>query len=160
MLGVDKELGFSLSTDKYFTEQREHHFLKEDRRTGFDFGESVKNVYALSEDTEIVEFSDGELHLSAHPYSNGRGIYIAGLPYSYENTRLLLRSLYYSASQEDHLKQWYADNPLCEVHAYPETKKYAVVNNSGDAQDTMVYDGIGIGQMVRLEGSQILWADI
>ena len=157
VLGIDKELGFTLSTDKYFTEEQPQHFLREDRQTGFDFGESVKNLYALSQATEIAEFSDGEIHLSAHPYGRGKGVYIAGLPYSYENTRLLLRSIYYSAGQEDRMKKWYADNPLCEVHAYPETKKYAVVNNSGDAQDTMVYDGTGSCQMFHLKGSQILW---
>lgn len=160
VLGVDKELGFSLSTDKYFTKEVEQHFLKEDRKTAFDFGESIKNIYALSEDTEIVEFSDKEVHITAHSYGKGRGIYIAGLPYSYENTRLLLRSLYYSANKEDKMKQWYADNSFCEVHAYPETGKYAVLNNSEQAQNTMVYNGVGEAQEVRLQGSQILWKEI
>lgn len=157
VLGVDKELGFGLSTDKYFTAEREHHFLKEDRTEAFDFGEGVKNIYALSEDTEIVEYSDGEVHASAHPYGKGRGVYLAGLPFSHENTRLLLRSLYYSARKEDQMKRWHADNPLCEVHGYPETGKYAVINNSKQAQSTLVYDGTGQSCMMRLEGSQIIW---
>lgn len=160
VLGVDKELGFSLSTDKYNTKVSEHHFIKEDRTGAFDFGESVHNVYALSEDTEIVEFSDGEVHISAHGYGKGRGVYIAGLPYSHENTRLLIRSLYYSACQEENLKRWYAENPLCEVHAYPETGKYAVVNNSDKAQSTTVYDGRGEGTNLCLEESQIIWKEI
>lgn len=160
VLGVDKELGFTLSTDKYFTKELEHHFLKEDRKSAFDFGESIHNIYALSENTEIVEFSNGEIHVSAHPYGRGRGVYIAGLPYSYENTRLLLRSLYYSAGKEGCLTRWFADNPLCEVHAYPETKKCAVVNNSADAQNTGVYDGTGNYRMIHLEGSQILWENL
>lgn len=160
VLGIDRELGFSLSTDKYFTKETEHHFLKEDRTADFDFGEGTADIYALFENTEIVEYSNGEVHISAHPYGRGRGVYIAGLPYSYENTRLLLRSLYYSAGQEDHLKRWYADNPLCEVHAYPDTGKYAVVNNSEIPQDTAVYNGAGTCQKIRLEGSQILWKTI
>ena len=157
VLGVDKELGFSLSTDKYFTKPMENHFLKEDQRSDFDFGESVNNVYALSEDTEIAEFSDGEVHLSAHGYGRGRGVYIAGLPYSHDNTRLLLRGLYYSGGREEEMKRWYGDNPLCEVHAYPEKGHYAVVNNSMEPQTTMVYDGAGKAHEVKLEGSQILW---
>ena len=157
ILGIDKELGFSLSTDKYFTEEIDHHFLKEDRHSSFDFGESMGNIYALSQDTEIIEFSNGEIHISAHPYGKGRGVYLAGLPYSYENTRLLLRSLYYSAGKETQMKRWFADNPLCEVHAYPKTKKYAIVNNSSAAQDTVVYDGEGNSSHICLEGSQILW---
>ena len=115
------------------------------------------NIYALSQDTEIIEFSNGEIHISAHPYGKGRGVYLAGLPYSYENTRLLLRSLYYSAGKETQMKRWFADNPLCEVHAYPETKKYAIVNNSSEAQNTVVYDGEGNSSHICLEGSQILW---
>ena len=102
----------------------------------------------------------GEVHISVHDYGEGRGVYIAGLPYSYENTRLLLRSLYYSAHKEEHMKRWYADNPLCEVHAYPETGKYAVVNNSEKAQSTTVYDGAGENAGMCLEGSQILWRDM
>ncbi len=160
VLGVDQELGFSLSTDKYFTHEQEKHFLKEDRKEEFDFGESVKNVYALSEDTEIVEYSEGEIHASAHLYGKGRGIYLAGLPYNYENTRLLMRSLYYSAGKEMQMKRWFAENPLCEVHAYPETGKYAVVNNSGQMQRTLIYDGEGKASLLCLEGCQIIWKTI
>ena len=53
-----------------------------------------------------------------------------------------------------------ADNPFCEVHAYPETGKYAILNNSEQTQSTMVYNGVGEAQEVRLEGSQILWKEI
>lgn len=160
ILGVDQELGFGLSTDKYFTRAETCHFLAGDRTEAFDFGESTKNIYALEADTEIVEYSDGEVHLSAHPYGKGRGVYLAGLPYSHENTRLLLRSLYYSAGKENQMKLWFAQNPLCEVHAYPETHRYAVINNSPNAQDTAVYDGQGNLRRYHLEGCQIIWEPI
>ena len=160
VLGVDKELGFSLSTDKYFNIEMEQHFLKEDRKAAFDFGESVQNVYALSQDTEIVEYSRGEVHVSAHKYGAGRGVYLAGLPYSYENTRLLMRSLFYSAGREQEMRRWFADNLLCEVHAYPETGKYAVVNNSQEAQNTLLYDGTGNVCEICLKGGEILWKEI
>ena len=160
VLGVDKELGFSLSTDKYFKEQQERHFIKEDRTEAFDFGEGMKNVYALYEDTEIVEYSNHEVHISAHPYGKGRGVYLAGLPYSYENTRLLMRSLYYAAHAQERYTRWYADNLFCEVHAYPETGKYAVCNNSSREQVTGVYDGDGKRTEMRLAGCEIVWREI
>ena len=72
VLGVDKELGFSLSTDKYFINPVENHFISADS-TQFNFGEGMKNIYALSEETEIIEYSNGEVHLSAHPFGEGRG---------------------------------------------------------------------------------------
>lgn len=176
VLGVDKELGYSLSTDKYFVKQMDRHFITEDFWRGggrgsaaapgtgnglsIDFGEGMKNVYALGPDTEIAEYSNHEVHLSAHPYGKGRGVYIAGLPYSYENTRLLIRSLFYAASKEAQMKRWYADNLYCEVHAYPETGRYAVVNNSNAAQSTQVYDGEGNTRQMELAPCEIRWYTI
>lgn len=157
VLGVDKELGYSLSTDKYFNRQVEKHFLTEDRTAPFDFGEGMKNIYALGPETEIGEYSGHEVHLSAHPYGGGRGVYIAGLPYSYENTRLLIRSMYYAGAREKEIKRWFADNIFCEVHAYPDTRKYAVVNNSSRPQTTLVYDGEGNGRRLELEACEIRW---
>lgn len=143
VLGVDKELGFTLSTDKYFTKACESHFIAQDRVSNYEFGESMKNVYALSEDTEIVEYSNGEVHIAAHKYGKGCGVYIAGLPYSFENTRLLMRALYYASGREENLKKWFAQNLNCEVHAYPEAGKYAILNNTSEVQTTVVYDEIG-----------------
>ena len=167
VLGVDKELGYTLSTDKYYTKQAQGHFITEDMENSkvdgddgvppIDFGESMKNVYALDGDTEIVEYSDHEVHLSAHGYGKGRGVYIAGLPYSYENTRILLRSMYYAAGREGDMKKWYADNIYCEVHAYPETGKYAVVNNSSRPQVTTVYDGRGNAAGMEMKPCEIRW---
>lgn len=157
VFGVDKELGFTLSTDKYFTEAQSGHYLVQDRTEAFDFGESMKNVYALGADTEIVEFSNHEVHAAAHPYGKGRGVYLAGLPYSYANTRLFMRALYYAAGKEEKLYRWFADNLLCEVHAYPEAGEYAVLNNSGEEQTTQVYDGAGHAALVTLAPGEILW---
>ena len=157
VFGVEKELGFTLSTDKYFTEAPERHYLTEDRTEAFDFGESMKNIYALGADTEIAEYSDGGIHLAAHPYGKGRGVYIAGLPHSSANTRLLQRALYYAAGKEEKLYRWFADNPECEVHAYPEAGLWAVLNNSGSGQSTTVYDGDGKTKEVFLEAGAIRW---
>ncbi|MCI8949979.1 MAG: 1,3-beta-galactosyl-N-acetylhexosamine phosphorylase [Lachnospiraceae bacterium] len=160
VLGVDKELGFSLSTDRYWKQEKPGHFLKEDENRGFSFGEGMKDIYSLSEETEIAVYSQGSVQLSANPYGKGRGVYIAGLPYSHENTRLLLRSLYYSAGREADLKLWFAENLWCEVHAYPEKGLYAVVNNSKDPQETIVYDGFGNPETIFMKGKEILWKEM
>lgn len=160
ILGVDKELGFTLSTDKYYKDALDRHFITEDRTSAFDFGEGMKNVYALYKDTEIIEYSNHEVHIAAHKFGKGRGVYIAGLPYSYENTRLLMRAMFYAAGKEDSYNVWNADNLLCEVHAYPEAGKYAIVNNSNEVQKTIVYDGQGLGCEYVLEPCQIIWKNI
>lgn len=159
VLGVDKELGFTLSTDKRITQAEESHFICEDRTEEFDFGESMKNVYALGADTEILEYSNEEIHVAAHPYGRGCGVYIAGLPYSFENTRLLLRALYYAAGRQEDLKKWFAQNPACEVHAYPEAGKYAVLNNTTQYQNTVVYDGNGKKYEYNLKPGELIWEE-
>lgn len=157
--GVDKELGFSLSTDKYFSKLTEGHFIT-DGITEFNFGESMKNVYALHDQVSILEYSNDEIHLAANQAGEGRTVYIAGLPYTPQNSRLLMRSLYYAAGKEADLQKWYAENPACEVHAYPENGTYAIVNNSHEPQFTIVCDGEGNTSSVQLEAGGILWREI
>lgn len=157
ILGVDKELGFTLSTDKYFKTALDSHFITEDRNSDFDFGESKHDIYALSAATEIIEYSNNEVHMAANAYGKGRGVYISGLPYSYENTRLLMRAMFYAASKEDRYHIWYADNLSCEVNAYPESGKYAILNNSNETQTTKFYDGEGNCETITLEPCEILW---
>lgn len=159
-LGVDKELGFTLSSDKYFNQELPSHYIKLDQEGAFDFGESMKNIYALSAETEIVEYSNGEVHISANAYGEGRAVYLAGLPYSKANTRLLMRSMFYAAHKEKELMLWFADNINCEVHAYPEVMKYAIVNNSNEIQTTLVYDGVGISRQVILAPCEMRWEAI
>lgn len=157
ILGVDKELGFTLSTDKYFKTALDKHFITEDRSADFDFGESKHDIYALSPATEIIEYSNNEVHMAANTYGKGRGVYISGLPYSYENTRLLMRAMFYAASKEDRYHIWYADNLNCEVNAYPESGKYAILNNSNETQTTKFYDGEENCETITLEPCEILW---
>ncbi|MCD7736212.1 MAG: 1,3-beta-galactosyl-N-acetylhexosamine phosphorylase [Lachnospiraceae bacterium] len=184
VLGVDKELGFTLSTDKYFTMADPEHYISADLRgahwndrrdlppseargryqsadtSGFDFGESMRNIYATEPDTEIIEYSDGEVHAAAHPYGKGCGVYLAGLPYSFSNTRLLLRALCYAAGKQERLYRWFASNPACEVHAYPDAGRYAILNNTAEVQETAVFDGDGRKTDYRLAPGAILWESI
>ena len=182
VLGIEKETGYSLMTDKYFVDSVESHFITadvDDIRT-IDFGESMHNIFATSPTTEIIEYSDpkaeinsdilapanaegkgfGELHLSANSYGKGRGVYIAGLPYSIENTRLLLRSLYYAAGKEAELTTWFSSNPSVEVHAYPQKGKYALVNNTSSEQTTIIYNGNQEANEVTLQPSELRWEEI
>ena len=166
VLGVDKELGFSLSTDKYFTKEKEQHFITEDVKKNSEngkdifFGESMKNIYALYENTEILEFSNGEIHLSSHDFGKGRGIYIAGLPYSDENTRLLWRALHYTAHKENEFNKWNCTNVHCEVHVYPEKNKIAYINNSIEEQVTEVYNERGASKTIKLNPGEIIWEEL
>src|SRR5699024_10410619 len=104
ILGVQKEVGFSLSLDKYNTLHEEAHFITEDQDGSIDFGESMKYVYQADRNTTVLAMEEGDVTLSAHEFGRGRSVYVAGLPYSPENTRLLLRAIYWVASREADIK--------------------------------------------------------
>lgn len=157
VLGVDKEQGFSLSSDKYFKDSVESHFITDGIKLSMDFGESMKNVYALSKDTEIITYENGEVKLSAHNYGKGRGVYLAGLPFDMVNNRILYKAMFYAAHKEEEMKVLYAEDMDVEVHGYPDIKKYAVVNNKNEEITTVVYDHKGKKIPVHLNPSEMLW---
>lgn len=159
-LGVDKELGFSLSEDKYFKTQIDKHFITEDVVEPLDFGESQKNIYAIKESTEIIKIENGDVLIAANRYGKGNTVYIAGLPYSSQNTRILMRACFYAANMTQDMKKWYCDNIYCEVSAYLESNKYAIINNSNKNQKTKVYGDLGRVSEYELEPYEIKWIEI
>lgn len=157
VLGLDVEKGFSQSNNKYFTKKLDKHFILEDVKEEFDFGESKKNVYAISEDTEILEYSNNEVHMAANNFGKGRSFYMAGMPYSFQNTRILERAIAYVSHKEENLKKYFADDIRLEVCAYPDLKKYCLINNSFDRIKSKVYDGQGCFKEVTIEPGDLLW---
>ena len=99
------------------------------------------------------------IQLASHEFGKGRGVYISGLPYSPENSHLFLRALFYAARKEEELYEWYSDNVSVELHYYPETKKYAVVNNFDEATQAKIYLEKGTEEIIDLEPGEIVWRD-
>lgn len=157
VLGVDKELGFSLSTDKYNWEDKEH-FLTENFAETIDFGEEVKNIYALN-GTTVLKDDRHNIMFAANTYGKGRSVYLRGLPFSFENARLLYRCLFYAAGKEDEIKTWYSENPNVEVNVYPNTQSYCVVNNTYEEQTTTVYTDRE-SYALTLAATEIRWFSI
>ena len=165
VMGADKELGFTLSEDKYNIEKKQH-FITEDVRGEIDYGEGMKNVYALEgADVLDIAFSDrfrrsvnvGEVKLTANEYGKGRGVYIAGLPYSAQNARLLYRAMFWSAGREEEMYRAFSSDPDTECTYYPEEKKYAIVNNSLSDVTATFYDMQGKEREIKLGAHRILW---
>lgn len=158
VFGVEEERGFTLGYDKY-NWQVHKHFITEDCEGDIDFGECQRNIYAL-EGTEILSQHDKEVQLAVNGFGQGRAVYMGGLPYSFENSRLLYRAILWSVHGEEQLQRWFSSNYNVEVHAYPENKKFCVVNNTYEPQETVVYKGAGENFSVNLDANQIIWYEI
>lgn len=155
VLGVDKEVGFSLSTDKYNWEPHSH-FITEDSSEEIQFGEGMKNIYALP-DAKILRSIGQDVQMAVHEFGKGRSVYLSGIPYSFENSRMLYRAIFWAAGREQEMKKWYSDNFNVEVNYYPATGKYCVVNNTYEPQETVIYNGEGKAEAMSLKANDILW---
>lgn len=158
VLGVEKETGFTLNYDKYNWDAHSH-FITEDCAEEVNFGEGKKSIYAL-EGTHIVVQKDKEVQLAVNDYGNGRAVYISGLPYTFENNRLLYRAVLWSSHSEQDLNTWFSTNYNVEVHAYVKNGKYCVVNNTYEPQKTTVYRGDGSSFELSMEANEIKWYKI
>lgn len=158
-LGVDREMSQSLSIDKYHHEPVGEHFITADVTEPLNLGESMGDVYALSPATRILEYSREEVHLAAHERGQGRAVYIAGLPYDVQNTRLLQRALFWAAGKEGELTTWFSENPACEVSAYPAAGVYCVANSTAASQTTVVHTGDGGRAAVELGPYELRWQE-
>ena len=158
VLGVEEERGFTLNYDKYNWEEQAH-FITEDCTKQVDFGEGKKNIYALP-GTQVIVQRDREVQMAANSFGNGRAVYISGLPYSFENSRILYRSILWSSHGETDLRKWFSTNFNAEVHAYVKNGKFCVVNNTYEPQSTTVYRGDGSSFPLSLEANEIRWYEI
>ena len=67
VLGVDKEIGFTLSHDKY-NEVNPEHFLLEDIEDEIDFGEGMNGIYAHGDNYQILSQHHGYAQLVTNTY--------------------------------------------------------------------------------------------
>ena len=166
VLGVDCECCFSLSEDKYNIQSKQEHFITADTKGQNDYGADVNYIYALRGaqvlDIEFLPFDKrnsnvGDVKLAVNEYGEGRGVYIAGLPYCPQNARMLYRAIYYAAHKESELYKGFSSNLSTECNYYPECCKYAIVNNTTLPQITEFFDIRGIKKTITLAPMEVYW---
>lgn len=160
ILGVDKELGFTLPWDKYNWNCHQHELLA-GLPEQINFGETLKNIYAL-EDAQVLKETAHNVNLAINAScGKGRGVYISGLPFDFANARLLYRAIFYAAGALGQIKHWYSENFNVEVNVYPSTGSFCVVNNSFERQHTTIYKEKSEDYFeLELEPCEIRWFDI
>ncbi|MEG0753766.1 MAG: 1,3-beta-galactosyl-N-acetylhexosamine phosphorylase C-terminal domain-containing protein, partial [Angelakisella sp.] len=101
-----------------------------------------------------------EVQMAVNDFGKGRAVYISGLPYSSENSRILHRSILWSTHHEQELYRWFSTNLNVEVHAYVKNGKYCVVNNTYEPQKTTVYTVGGNHFELEMQANEIKWYEI
>ena len=159
LLGVDREIGRSLSKDK-LTYQRADtkHFIMEDGAEEIDFGKDIDNVFVTSRDTRVLVDRERSPRVATHTFGSGRSIYLSGYKYTPHKTRLLYRALYWAAGAESDFGAWVCSNLYTECAYYAGSHKLIVINNSDRTQVTRICDSDENSIEVSLEphGMKIL----
>ncbi|NCB33378.1 MAG: 1,3-beta-galactosyl-N-acetylhexosamine phosphorylase [Erysipelotrichia bacterium] len=159
VLGVDEEVGFSLSTDKY-NDCNPDHFIMRDLSEPLDFGEGQNRVYAYGENYQILAMDREYTQMAVNSFGKGRSVYFAGLPYSPQNCRLLLRAIYYAAHQEESMLEYFVTNPDTEIAAYEKNGLAAVINNTDRMQKTSVIIHGREEETLDLKPREMRWISI
>ena len=93
--------------------------------------------------------------MAVNEYGKGRSFYITGIPYSFENSRLLYKAMCWTANKD--LNVCYSTNVNTECNYYEASGKYAIVNNSKEKQTTEFYDKSGNKSIIELKPMEIKW---
>lgn len=152
LLGVEREIGRSLSKQKYgYQKSDEPHFITADLAGEIDFGKDVGNVFVLGAETTVIADNEQSPQIATRHFRQGRSLYLSGYKFAPQNTRLLHRALYWAAGMEAEFGCWVSGDINAECAYYPENSKLIVINNSDSPVKTTVSGAAGDSIDVSLE---------
>ena len=140
LLGVEREIGSTLSNDKPLFSKDDRHFIMEDSGGEIRFVQDVENIYVTDSGTRVLAEKGGSPRIAARGFGKGRSLYLSGFAYTPQNTRMLHRALYWAAGAESLFGPWTCGAIDAECAYYPGTGKLIVVNNGEKTCRTSVLD--------------------
>lgn len=159
LFGVDKEIGWTLGHTRHKLTQVDH-FIAPGGLDHFDFGEDPGDMVLTRGDVDVLNISDDSIRAAASDVGEGRTVYLAGLPYTTANVRLLTRAILWAANAEEQWKELpAAHDHRVEVGYYPDAERMFVYNSSMDPVSTCV-SGVSARRKVHLQPMQGVWLDL
>ncbi|WP_087024983.1 1,3-beta-galactosyl-N-acetylhexosamine phosphorylase [Thaumasiovibrio subtropicus] len=134
ILGLEKETALTMGRVAMPVSLDTEHYLSKALSGREDFGNN-SYVYPQADDLSVIHAAGQHLALTAREYGNGRASYLANLPYSQENARILQHILIWLSQEETKQHCWLSDNPYVDVAYYPKTDNVAIVNSSDEKQE-------------------------
>ena len=139
VLGVDMEIDWTLSHTRHPVPHGSPHFITQGMSGAPDTGESPGDIVATGANLNVLVGEADRVKLAVNPFGEGRSVYIAGLPYSPENSRMLHRAIMWASHRENEIADvLITDNPAVEVAWYPRSGKILVYNGSPLPQHAVV----------------------
>jgi beta-D-galactosyl-(1->4)-L-rhamnose phosphorylase len=154
VLGLDRDRGERIANGKFNYAAPDgkpgvarvaEHFVTTDLTTAPDFGKDVDGIYVFDHSTQVLAERVGEKSpkIAVHSFGKGRSVYFSGFKFTYENTRLLHRALFWAVAQEANWNMWSSTNVKTEATYFAKAGKLVVINNAGTDEETAVPLGDG-----------------
>ncbi len=169
VLGVEKEIGYTYMLYRDLKVDLDHHFIT-DGLPSLDaiyYSPSAsRGVYSIGAKAIDVRYDanfpkgaphTGHLSLAVNDYGKGRSVYFAGLGDGYENRRTIYKAILWAGKKEANLRKAYSEAFETDCFYYPETKRYAIINNVDRPIETNFYDMDGRQSKLRLLPNEIRW---
>ncbi|WP_415911016.1 1,3-beta-galactosyl-N-acetylhexosamine phosphorylase [Oleiharenicola sp. Vm1] len=165
VLGVDRETGERVANGKYRfavpPAPVAPHFITADVTAPLDLAKETDGLFVLGGDTQVLAERDGAPRLAVHAFGRGRSIYLSGFKFTFENTRLLHRALFWAASRDAAWGAWQSGNVKTEATYFAKAGKLVVINNAGTDERTTVTLADGrTAKSVSLEAHGIAILDV
>jgi beta-D-galactosyl-(1->4)-L-rhamnose phosphorylase len=136
ILGVEREIGLTVSKNKYSYQKENMHFIFADNKTTLDLGGEMDGIYAIDGETAVLEAKNGHVQVAVRAFGKGRGVYLSGFRFNPQNTRMLYRAILWAAANEDEISSWLTDNINTECTWFPHSRKLVIMNN-GEKNETV-----------------------
>lgn len=159
VLGLDRDIGLATAKGKYQYDVTASHFITADNTDTIDFGKDIDNIFVLDGNTTVLADKDNSPVVAVKEFGKGRSVYFSGFKFNHENTRMLLRAIFWAANDEKDYNVWSTSNIDTECAYYPASKKLVVINNSAKEQNTFVTKADGSIISVTLAAHDIAVLD-
>lgn len=159
VLGVDQEQSLSLSTDRYPVREEDHFILRSEDGDGslsLDVTGGARFWVPVSSSVRVLASEGTSVHAAVNEFGAGRSVYLAGLPFTQDNARVLAKSIFWAAGWEEaYVESVHAEDPRVEVAQYADGSVF-VYNSSMEPVKTVVRHVFGEDRHVELDvlGSQ------
>ena len=155
VFGLDRDTGDRVANGKYRYAGpgagTAPHFITADAAAPLDLGKEVDGIFVFDGTTQVLAEREGSPRLAVHAFGRGRSVYLSGFRFTFENTRLLHRAVFWAAGRERNWGVWQSANVKTEATCFAKLGKLVVINNAGTDEQTRVTLGDGrTGRRVRL----------
>ena len=161
ILGVQREMGQSLASGKnYRPSILKPHFLTEEPQQIVNLGRTTDDIYLADPSTKVLAMQDGKILITTNEKGQGRSVYFAGFDVAQQTTDSCTVPFFGQHTMKRRCEPGSRRISTPNVAAYPEAGRFVVINNSPEAQSTIVHTHQGKSIHVPLEPRESKWFDM